>query len=227
MHVGIMIEGQEGLTWERWSRLIEAAEDLGYESLCRSDHLTGLNGQSRRPSLDTWTSLTVVAERTRRIRFGPMVSPITFYHPAILDEDGGGARHAVGRPPRPRHRRAAGTSTSTRCSASRMPPLKERLDRLEAARPPCPRPRRRAAGDARAALLSAAEGGGLSAADPRPAAPRGRRSRREAHPPHRRRVRRRVEHDARRHPGLRAQARGPRPALRRRRTRSRIRSAAR
>jgi alkanesulfonate monooxygenase SsuD/methylene tetrahydromethanopterin reductase-like flavin-dependent oxidoreductase (luciferase family) len=84
VHVGIMIEAQEGLTWDRWSRLIEAAEGLGYESLCRSDHLTGLNGQSRRPSLDTWTSLTVVAERTKRIRFGPMVSPLTFYHPAVL-----------------------------------------------------------------------------------------------------------------------------------------------
>src|SRR6185436_10437144 len=84
VHVGIMLEAQEGLTWDRWSRLIEAAEGLGYESLCRSDHLTGLNGQSRRPSLDTWTSLAVLAERTKRIRFGPMVSPLTFYHPAIL-----------------------------------------------------------------------------------------------------------------------------------------------
>ena len=46
MRVGIMIEGQEGLTWERWLRLIHAAEDLGYESLCRSDHLTGLSGES-------------------------------------------------------------------------------------------------------------------------------------------------------------------------------------
>jgi len=84
MRIGIMIEGQEGLTWERWLPLIHAAEDLGYDSLCRSDHLTGVSGQSRRASLDTWTSLAVLATRTQRIRFGPLVSPITFYHPAIL-----------------------------------------------------------------------------------------------------------------------------------------------
>src|SRR5262245_8153842 len=57
MQVGIMIEGQEGLTWERWFRLADAAEDLGYESLCRSDHLTGLSGRADRGSLETWTSL--------------------------------------------------------------------------------------------------------------------------------------------------------------------------
>lgn len=84
MKVGIMIEGQEGLTWERWFRLAQTAEDMGYESLCRSDHLTGLGGVSKRPSLETWTSLTALALRTTRIRFGPMVSPLTFYHPAIL-----------------------------------------------------------------------------------------------------------------------------------------------
>ena len=84
MQVGIMIEGQEGLTWERWWRLAAAAEDLGYESLCRSDHLTGLGGESKRPSLETWASLAALATRTRRIRFGPMVSPLTFYHPVIL-----------------------------------------------------------------------------------------------------------------------------------------------
>jgi alkanesulfonate monooxygenase SsuD/methylene tetrahydromethanopterin reductase-like flavin-dependent oxidoreductase (luciferase family) len=46
MKAGIMIEAQEGLTWERWLRLAQAAEDLGYHSLCRSDHLTGLGGDS-------------------------------------------------------------------------------------------------------------------------------------------------------------------------------------
>ena len=131
MDVGIMIEGQEGLTWERWSRLIEAAEGLGYESLCRSDHLTGLNGQARRPSLDTWTSLTVVAERTRRIRFGPMVSPITFYHPAILAKmaaaldtlSGGRFDLGIG---------AGWNEHEHAMLGVPMPPLKERLDRLDA-----------------------------------------------------------------------------------------------
>ena len=84
MKVGIMIEGQEGLTWERWFRLAQTAEDMGFESLCRSDHLTGLGGVSKRPSLETWTSLTALALRTKRIRFGAMVSPLTFYHPAFL-----------------------------------------------------------------------------------------------------------------------------------------------
>ena len=131
MHVGVMIEAQEGLTWDRWTRLIEAAEGLGYESLCRSDHLTGLNGQSRRPSLDTWTSLTVVAERTKRIRFGPMVSPLTFYHPAILTKmavaldtlSGGRLDLGIG---------AGWNEHEHAMFGVPMPPLKVRMDRLEA-----------------------------------------------------------------------------------------------
>src|SRR3990167_9703610 len=99
MRVGIMIEGQEGLTWDRWFRLGQAAEELGYESLCRSDHLTGLSGQSRRPSLETWTSLTALATRTRRIRFGPMVCPLTFYHPALLAKMAAAVDGQIGRAP--------------------------------------------------------------------------------------------------------------------------------
>src|ERR671924_2023962 len=82
----LMIEGQEGLTWDRWRRLARAAEDGGSESLFRSDLLTGLFGDSRRPSLDTWASLTWLATATSRIRFGVLVSPLTFYHPALLSK---------------------------------------------------------------------------------------------------------------------------------------------
>jgi alkanesulfonate monooxygenase SsuD/methylene tetrahydromethanopterin reductase-like flavin-dependent oxidoreductase (luciferase family) len=130
MRVGIMIEGQEGLTWDRWLALVGAAEDLGYDSLCRSDHLTGLAGESRRPSLETWTSLTVLATRTRRIRFGPMVSPLTVYHPALLAKMAGAldtlsdGRVDLGI--------GAGWNEHEHAMFGfRMPPLKERLDRLE------------------------------------------------------------------------------------------------
>ena len=54
--LGLMIEGQEGLTWDRWRRLARVAEDGGFESLFRSDHLTGLFGDSSRPALDAWAS---------------------------------------------------------------------------------------------------------------------------------------------------------------------------
>ena len=130
MRVGIMIEGQEGLTWERWWRLAQAAEDLGYESLCRSDHLTGLGGESKRPALETWVSLTALATRTRRIRFGPMVSPLTFYHPAILAKmaaaidtlAGGRFDLGIG---------AGWNEHEHTMYGVPFPPLKERLDRLE------------------------------------------------------------------------------------------------
>ncbi len=132
MRVGIMIEGQEGLTWDRWLRLVHAAEDLGYESLCRSDHLTGLAGESRRASLETWTSLTVLATRTLRIRFGPMVSPITFYHPALL------AKMAAALDTLSLGRLDLGIGAGWNehehaMFGIPMPPLKERMDRLECA----------------------------------------------------------------------------------------------
>ncbi|HKW91276.1 MAG TPA: TIGR03560 family F420-dependent LLM class oxidoreductase [Methylomirabilota bacterium] len=132
MRVGVMIEGQEGLTWERWLRLAEAAEDMGYDSLCRSDHLTGLWGESKRPSLETWTSLTVLAMRTRRIRFGPLVSPITFYQPALL------AKMAVALDTLSGGRMDLGLGAGWNEHEHAMfgiplPPVKERLDRLEAA----------------------------------------------------------------------------------------------
>jgi alkanesulfonate monooxygenase SsuD/methylene tetrahydromethanopterin reductase-like flavin-dependent oxidoreductase (luciferase family) len=130
MRVGIMIEGQEGLTWERWFRLADAAEDLGYESLCRSDHLTGLSGEPTRASLETWTSLTALAARTRRIRFGPMVSPLTFYHPAILAK----MAHAVDRLSGGRLDLGLGAGWNEhehKMFGVPFPPLRERMDRLE------------------------------------------------------------------------------------------------
>ncbi|HEV2028442.1 MAG TPA: LLM class flavin-dependent oxidoreductase [Candidatus Dormibacteraeota bacterium] len=82
--VGIMIEGQEGLTWERWRRICHDTDTLGFDSLRRSDHLISLMGAPERDCIECWTSLALAAEWTKRIEFGPMVSPMTFRHPAIL-----------------------------------------------------------------------------------------------------------------------------------------------
>jgi F420-dependent oxidoreductase-like protein len=82
--IALMVEGQEDLTWQRWFRIAEAAEELGFEGLFRSDHLTALNGEPGREALALWPSLTALAMKTGRIRFGPLVAAITFRHPAMV-----------------------------------------------------------------------------------------------------------------------------------------------
>ena len=79
-----MIEGQEGLNWDRWRRLCHDVESLGFASLRRSEHLISLMGDDTRDCIDCWTSLALAAEWTKSIQFGPMVSPMTFHHPAVL-----------------------------------------------------------------------------------------------------------------------------------------------
>src|SRR5882724_10262736 len=80
--IGIMLEGQQGLNWTRWPRLLKAAEDFGYQCVFRSDHFVDVNPPDK-DSLELWVSLTYAASHTSRIEFGPLVSPITFRHPAM------------------------------------------------------------------------------------------------------------------------------------------------
>lgn len=81
--IGLMIEGQSGLNWESWRRILTTAEQLGYQSVFRSDHFTDPQPPDQ-ASLEAWVSLTYAATYTNRIEFGPLVSPVTFRHPAIV-----------------------------------------------------------------------------------------------------------------------------------------------
>jgi F420-dependent oxidoreductase-like protein len=130
MRLGIMIEGQEGLTWERWFAMADRVEALGLDSLWRSDHFFSLMGHPERPALECWASLTALAQRTQRIRFGPLVTPITFRHPALIARmaaavDGlSGGRLTLGLG-------AGWNEPEHEAFGLRLPPLKERFDRLE------------------------------------------------------------------------------------------------
>lgn len=83
IEVAIMVEGQEGLGWDRWRRIVRAVEDSGYAGLYRSDHFPYRRTGPHRDALELWTSLTWLADNTRRIEFGPLVSPVSFRHPII------------------------------------------------------------------------------------------------------------------------------------------------
>lgn len=80
--IGIMIEGQHDLNWARWKKLLQAAEDFGFQCVFRSDHFTNANPPDY-DSLELWVSLTYAATHTQKIEFGPLVTPVTFRHPSI------------------------------------------------------------------------------------------------------------------------------------------------
>src|SRR6478736_7388191 len=84
MRVCLMLEGQEGITWEQWLALALATEAAGLEGLFRSDHYRSIMRGEPAGSLDAWTVLAALAARTERLRLGTMVSPVTFRPAAVL-----------------------------------------------------------------------------------------------------------------------------------------------
>ena len=82
LEISIMIEGQNGLNWSRWQRIARVTEELGFAGLFRSDHYTNASPPDL-DSLELWVSLTWLASHTRRIRFGPLVTPFSFRHPTF------------------------------------------------------------------------------------------------------------------------------------------------
>lgn len=130
--LGIMLEGQEGITWERWNRHIDLAESAGFDSLWRSDHLFSLTGPSDRATLALWPSLAVAAARSSRIELGQLVSPTTFRHPVHLAQDATALDHLAGG----RFLLGVGAGWNEpehQAFGFELPPLKARMDRFEEA----------------------------------------------------------------------------------------------
>jgi F420-dependent oxidoreductase-like protein len=85
MDLCLMIEGQEGVSWEQWVAIAHGCEEHGIPTLFRSDHYMNLDGQHpERGSLDAWATLSALAAVTSTVRLGTMVSPATFRHPSEL-----------------------------------------------------------------------------------------------------------------------------------------------
>ena len=129
MRVGLMVEGQAGLTWERWRHILALAERLGFPSLFRSDHYMITHW---RDSLEAYLSFVLAAEVTSSLRFGPMVSPVTFRSPADVARMAGqiqllsGGRFVLGL--------GAGWNAEEHAAYGiSFPPLRERMGRLEEA----------------------------------------------------------------------------------------------
>jgi alkanesulfonate monooxygenase SsuD/methylene tetrahydromethanopterin reductase-like flavin-dependent oxidoreductase (luciferase family) len=83
VRLALMIEGQEGVTWDDWVALAAACGEHGVEALFRSDHYISGFDESR-PVLDAWATIAGLAARTTKLELGTLVSPGTFRHPSLL-----------------------------------------------------------------------------------------------------------------------------------------------
>jgi F420-dependent oxidoreductase-like protein len=95
MRICLMIEGQEGVTWDQWMALAGTCEALGFDALFRSDHYAGIPDGGR-GALDAWTTLAAIGARTTTLRLGTLVSPATFRHPSVLAKSVVTADHVTG-----------------------------------------------------------------------------------------------------------------------------------
>lgn len=83
MRLALMIEGQEGVSWQDWLALARACEEHGVDAMFRSDHYLSQTDPTR-AALDAWAVIPALATRTARLELGTLVSPVTFRPPAVL-----------------------------------------------------------------------------------------------------------------------------------------------
>ena len=131
MQLCLMIEGQEGVSWEEWVALARACEEHQIPALFRSDHYQNLDGQHpERGALDAWATTCALAALTVSVRLGTLVSPATFRHPSNLAKLATTADHISGG----RIELGLGAGWHEREHAAYgfpFPPARERMDVLE------------------------------------------------------------------------------------------------
>ena len=81
MKIGIVVEGQMGLSYTQQLAIARRAESLGFDAFYRTDHYESFPGPADQPTSDAWSVLAGLARETATIALGTLVSPVTFRAP--------------------------------------------------------------------------------------------------------------------------------------------------
>ena len=96
MRLALMIEGQNGVTWDDWLRIGRLCEEHGIEALFRSDHYGAIGVPPGSTALDAWGTICALGAVTSTLGLGTLVSPVTFRHPSVLARLAVTADHVTG-----------------------------------------------------------------------------------------------------------------------------------
>jgi F420-dependent oxidoreductase-like protein len=84
MRFVIMIEAQQGLSYEGQLAIARRAEAAGFEAFFRSDHYQSFPGANDHATTDAWAVLAGLARETSTIGLGVLVSPVTYRMPGNI-----------------------------------------------------------------------------------------------------------------------------------------------
>lgn len=129
MRYAIMIEPQQGMSYEDILAVAQAAERAGIETFFRSDHYSSFPDAGL-ATTDAWATTAGLARDTSTVNLGVLVSPVIFRLPGPLaktaatvhEMSGGRVELGIG---------AGWHEGEARQFGIPFPPVKERLDRLE------------------------------------------------------------------------------------------------
>ena len=75
----------QNTTWDAMLEVFRAADDIElFESGWTFDHFYPIFSDSTGPCMEGWITLTALAQATRRLRLGTLVTGIHYRHPAVL-----------------------------------------------------------------------------------------------------------------------------------------------
>jgi len=81
----VMLEPQQGATYDQQLAIAQAAEHEGFDGFFRSDHLMRFDDDDPGAGpTESWITLAGIARETSRIRLGTMVTSMTFRLPGML-----------------------------------------------------------------------------------------------------------------------------------------------
>ena len=85
MRLRLLVEPQQGASYDDVLRFAVQAERLGFDGIFTSDHYLGTGpALSPLPPCDAWTTVAGLARDTTQIKLGTLVTPVTFRRPGPL-----------------------------------------------------------------------------------------------------------------------------------------------
>ncbi len=88
--------GQQGVEWSEMLDLWQQADRWGYDSLWNFDHFFPIFVDPDGPCLEGWTTLSALAQATKRARIGHLVNGNTYRHPCVLAKMAASLDHISG-----------------------------------------------------------------------------------------------------------------------------------